>query len=79
MLPASLPQCLCGHCLPGTSAGIQTVQFSLPKNHHESVAAQSVHHRLGDIEHRRHGDGGVNRVATLLEGLQAYLGRQRLA
>ena len=55
------------------------MQFSLPKNHDESVAAQSVHHRLGDIEHRRHGDGGINRVATFLEDLQAYLGRQRLA
>jgi hypothetical protein len=55
------------------------MQLPLPKNHHEGVAAQSVHHWLGDITRRRHRDRGVDCVASLLEDLQTYLGRQRLA
>jgi hypothetical protein len=79
MLPAGLPQNICHHGLTGTAAGIQAMQLPLPKNHDEGVAAQSIHHRLGDITHRCHRDSGVNCVATFLENLQANLGHERLA
>ena len=35
--------------------------------------------RFGDVEHGRHGDGGVDRVAAALQDVEANLRRERLA
>ena len=43
----------------------------------EQVAADAVHARLDDGEHRRGGDGGVDRVAAVLQHLEPGRRRQR--
>ena len=45
----------------------------------EQVAADTVHRRLDDGEDRGCGDGGIDRVAAILQHLQAGCGGERLA
>ncbi len=55
------------------------MQLSLPTHEHERVAAQAVHHGLGDVDHRGHGDCRVRGVAAVFQHLQADLSGERLA
>ena len=63
------------------AAGVQAVQFPalrVPINQ-EEIAANAVHHRLGDTEHSIGCNGRVNRRAPTRQNLRAGLRRENMA
>jgi hypothetical protein len=60
-------------------AGVQAVQLRTVPDQREGVRAQAVAAGLDQGHAGRRGDGGVHRVATLLQHAQAGLRRQRVA
>ena len=65
----------------GPAAGVEAVELlrlRVPDDG-EQVAADAARHRLDDAEHGVGGDGGVDRVAALLEDADRGGRRQRLA
>ena len=74
------------HALEGRTgwrlaARVQCVQlvFAGDVDDREQVAGRADVHRLDDAEHRRGGDGSVNRVAALLQDVEPSLRGERLA
>ena len=62
-----------GQCLRGPAAGVESVElagFCFPVNR-EQIAADAVHHGLGDAEDRVGRDGGVYGGASLGQDLRA--------
>ena len=67
-----------GEARPRAAAAVEAKTLAVPVREDHAVAAEPVHHRLGHVDHRSHGDRRVGGVAARFQNVPADRRRERL-
>jgi hypothetical protein len=67
-----------GEARPRAAAAVEAKTLAVPVREDHAVAAEAVHHRLGHVDHRSHGDRRVGGVAARFQNVPADRRRERL-